>query len=90
MKVWPLGPWLKISVARITRLRIVTSTAPRISEASSVRVISRISLKASAHTAARPNSAIHTHSLVCRIPTSPRNWPPKSPISIVEPQPIAV
>ncbi len=77
-------------MASVTRLRIVTSTTPVSSEASSVRVISRISLNARAQTMARPPSASHTHSLTWAIPVSLRNCVPNSPISIVDPHPIAV
>ena len=50
----------------------------------------RISVKASKATPMRPIRAIHHHCCVSRIPVSLRKLPPNSPISIVEPQPIAM
>jgi hypothetical protein len=90
VNVWPCGPWLKMTVAKMTTLRIVTRIAPITSEVSSARVMIRISAKANALTPMRPISAIHHHCWVERIPVSLRNWPPNRPISIVEPQPMAM
>ena len=90
MNVWPWGPWLKITLARITMLRIVTRIAPITSEVSSARVMIRISLKQIASTPASPINASHHHCEMCVWKVLLMNCWPNSPISIVEPQPIAV
>jgi hypothetical protein len=74
----------------MTTLRIVTRMAPITSDASSERVITRISVNASEDTPRSPTSASHHHWCVVRIPVLCRNWLANSPISIVEPQPIAM